>query len=91
VTLPGQMLTLAEFCERLRISLKTGRRLVAARRIGYFRIEGSIRIAPEEVSCYLTTCHVPPRALIQPAKSVTATEIIEKARQGRPRVRGNAA
>jgi excisionase family DNA binding protein len=56
----GELLTSGEVAERLKVSLRFVRRLVAERRIEYVKVGRSVRFAPEAVADYVERNKVVP-------------------------------
>ena len=53
------LLTIQQVAERLNVTAETVRRHVRSRRMGCYRLQGCIRISPEQVAEFLASCLSP--------------------------------
>ena len=58
----GRLLVIDEVAERLNVSARFVRRLIAARRIRYFKIGRHVRIAEDDIDAWVRQRSVEPRA-----------------------------
>ena len=72
--------------KRIPVCTRKGRSLIASGQIGIVRIDGRVFVPEPEIERFLRERYIPPRVLIHPAKSITASEIIARAQRGRPRI-----
>jgi hypothetical protein len=83
-----RLLDLAAVIERTKISARSWRRILRARKIGFLRIEGSIRIPEAELERFLAERYLPPRDLRRARGPEEIEEILDRVvpQRGRPRV-----
>lgn len=53
-TYAGELLTVEQAADRIRMSARYVRRLIAERRIGFYRLGRSVRIDPAELTAFVT-------------------------------------
>ena len=70
------LLTIQQVAEQLKMHPETVRKIVRARRIGFYKLQGCIRISPEEIAEFLASCLSP----AEPA--VSLAQAVEQPRQG---------
>jgi excisionase family DNA binding protein len=58
-----ELLTLEEAAQRMKISARHVRRLVAERRIAYVRVGRCVRLAPVDIAAYIAASRVEPMAV----------------------------
>jgi excisionase family DNA binding protein len=56
----GELLTVEEAAERMKMSARHVRRLVQERRIAFHRLGRSVRISPEDIAAYVASTRVEP-------------------------------
>jgi hypothetical protein len=83
-----RLLDLAAVIERTKISARSWRRIIRARKIGILRIEGSVRIPEEELERFLAERFVPARDLRRVRGPEEIEEILDRVapQRGRPRI-----
>jgi excisionase family DNA binding protein len=85
------LLDFADFCGRLLVSKRTGRRIIRAGKIGVLRIEGSVRIPEAELERFLTERFIPPHEPVRAAGPQEIEGILDRVaprRRGRPKIGG---
>jgi excisionase family DNA binding protein len=84
-----KLLDLAYIIEQTGLSARTWRRIISAGRIGFLRIEGSVRVPEEEFAGFLKERFTPARRDLPPA---TVESIIDSvvSRRRRPRISGQS-
>jgi len=56
----GELLTVEQAADRIRMSARYVRRLIAERRIGFYRLGRSVRIDPAELTAFVTAGRIDP-------------------------------
>ena len=56
----GELLTVEQAADRIRMSARYVRRLIAERRIGFYRLGRSVRIDPAELTAFVTAGRIEP-------------------------------
>ena len=56
----GELLTVEQAADRIRMSARYVRRLTAERRIGFYRLGRSVRIDPAELTAFVTAGRIDP-------------------------------
>jgi len=56
----GELLTVEQAAGRIRMSARYVRRLIAERRIGFYRLGRSVRIDPAELTAFVTAGRIDP-------------------------------
>ena len=56
----GDLLTVEQAADRIRMSARYVRRLIAERRIGFYRLGRSVRIDPAELTAFVTAGRIEP-------------------------------
>jgi len=56
----GELLTVEQAADRIRMSARYVRRLVSERRIGFYRLGRSVRIDPAELTAFVTAGRIEP-------------------------------
>lgn len=56
----GELLTVEQAADRLRMSARYVRRLIAERQIGFYRLGRSVRIDPAELTAFVTARRIDP-------------------------------
>jgi len=56
----GELLTVEQAADRIRMSARYVRRLIAERRIGFYRLGRSVRIDPAELAAFVTAGRIDP-------------------------------
>jgi excisionase family DNA binding protein len=56
----GELLTVEQAADRLRMSARYVRRLIAERRIGFYRLGRSVRIDPADLTAFVTAGRIDP-------------------------------
>jgi len=59
-TYAGELLTVEQAADRIRMSARYVRRLIAERRIGFYRLGRSVRIDPAELTAFVTAGRIDP-------------------------------
>jgi len=59
-TYAGELLTVEQAADRIRMSARYVRRLIAERRIGFYRLGRSVRIDPAELTACVTAGRIDP-------------------------------
>ena len=59
-TSAGELLTVEQAADRIRMSARYVRRLIAERRIGFYRLGRSVRIDPAELTAFVTAGRIEP-------------------------------
>jgi excisionase family DNA binding protein len=59
-TYAGELLTIEQAADRIRMSARYVRRLIAERRIGFYRLGRSVRIDPAELTAFVTAGRIDP-------------------------------
>ena len=56
----GELLTVEQAADRIRMSARYVRRLISERRIGFYRLGRSVRIDPAELTAFVTAGRIEP-------------------------------
>ena len=56
----GELLTVEQAADRIRMSARYVRRLIAERRIGFYRLGRSVRIDPAELTAFVVAGRIEP-------------------------------
>jgi excisionase family DNA binding protein len=62
ISVPHELLTVDQAAERIGMSVRHVRRLVAERRIGYHRLGRAVRLHPADLDAYIAATRVEPMA-----------------------------
>ena len=82
--LQNDLLTFGEFILRLKISRRTGRRLIDAGEIGYTKVSASIRVPAAEIEKYLAKRWTPAKTahtFVPPSIHDTLEEVLPRQRR----------